>query len=36
MLEPMGAFFEKRLDGYDRHMMTNIASAEEFYPFTAR
>ena len=35
MLEPMGAFFEKRLDGYDRHMMTNIASAEEFYPFTA-
>ena len=36
MLEPMGAFFEKRLEGYDRHMMLNIASAEEFYPFTAR
>ena len=35
MLEPMGAFFEKRLNGYDQHMMTNIASAEEFYPFTA-
>ena len=36
MLEKMSDFFEKRLDGYDRHMMTNIASAEEFYPFTAR
>ena len=36
MLEKMGAFFEARLDGYDRHMMTNIESAEEFYPFTAR
>ena len=36
MLEKMGAFFESRLDGYDAHMMTNIESAEEFYPFTAR
>ena len=36
MLEKMGAFFEARLDGYDQHMMTNIQSAEEFYPFTAR
>lgn len=36
MLEKMGAFFEARLDGYDQHMMTNIDSAEEFYPFTAR
>ena len=36
MLEKMGAFFEARLDGYDRHMMTNIEAAEEFYPFTAR
>ena len=36
MLEKMGAFFETRLDGYDAHMMTNIESAEEFYPFTAR
>ena len=36
MLEKMGGFFEARLDGYDAHMMTNIASAEEFYPFTAR
>ena len=36
MLEKMSDFFETRLDGYDEHMMTNIASAAEFYPFTAR
>lgn len=36
MLEKMDAFFESRLEGYDEHMMTNIASADEFYPFTAR
>lgn len=36
MLEKMGDFFENRLDGYDEHMRTNIASAEEFYPFTAK
>lgn len=36
MLEKMSDFFEARLDGYDAHMMTNIASAAEFYPFTAR
>ena len=36
MLEKMRDFFEARLDGYDQHMMTNIASATEFYPFTAR
>ena len=35
MLERMGDFFEARLDGYDTHMMTNIAFAAEFYPFTA-
>ena len=35
MLERMSDFFEKRLDGYDEHMMTNIESADEFYPFTA-
>ena len=35
MLEKMAAFFEARLDGYDAHMMTNIESAREFYPFTA-
>ena len=35
MLEKMGAFFDARLDGYDQHMLTNIESAREFYPFTA-
>ena len=36
MLEKMGAFFEARLEGYDAHMLTNIQSADEFYPFTAK
>ena len=36
MLEKMSDFFEARLDGYDEHMMTNIESADKFYPFTAR
>ena len=36
MLEKMSDFFETRLDGYDEHMMTNIESANEFYPFTAK
>ena len=36
MLEKMSDFFEARLDGYDEHMLTNIESAGEFYPFTAR
>ena len=35
MLERMSDFFEKRLNGYDEHMLTNIESAREFYPFTA-
>ena len=35
MLERMSEFFENRLDGYDEHMLTNIESAWEFYPFTA-
>ncbi len=35
MLEKMSDFFEKRLDGYDKHMLTDIESADEFYPFTA-
>ena len=35
MLERMCDFFEARLEGYDAHMMTNIPSAAEFYPFTA-
>ena len=36
MLEKMSDFFEARLDGYDEQMMTNIESANEFYPFTAK
>jgi tRNA (cmo5U34)-methyltransferase len=36
MLEKMRDFFEARLDGYDEHMLTNIESATEFYPFTAK
>ena len=35
MLEKMSDFFENRLDGYDEHMMTNIESASEFYPYTS-
>ena len=35
MLEKMADFFEKRLDGYDQHMLANIESAREFYPYTA-
>ena len=34
-LEKMSDFFEARLEGYDEHMLKNIASATEFYPFTA-
>ena len=35
MLEKMNEFFNKRLDGYDEHMMTTIESSDMFYPFTA-
>ncbi len=35
MLEKMNDFFDKRLDGYDEHMMTNIESSDVFYPYTA-
>ena len=35
MLEKMSDFFEKRLDGYDEHMLNAIESAREFYPYTA-
>lgn len=35
MLERMDAFFEKRLDGYDEHMRTNVDDEGEFYAFTA-
>ena len=31
----MDAFFAARIDGYDRHMRTEIEGAAEFYPFTA-
>lgn len=31
----MNEFFDKRLDGYDEHMMSNIDSADVFYPYTA-
>ena len=36
MLEKMSDFFEARLEGYDEHMLNNIESAREFYPFTAK
>ena len=35
MLEKMSAFFESRLNGYDEHMLNEIDSAKDFYPFTA-
>ena len=35
MLEKMNEFFNKRLDGYDEHIMTTIESSDVFYPFTA-
>lgn len=34
-MEKMSEFFEKRLAGYDEHMLTEIEGAAEFYPFTA-
>jgi len=34
-LERMNDFFAARLDGYDRHMMSDIEGAQEFYPYTA-
>ncbi len=34
-LEKMDDFFERRLDGYDEHMLRDIEGAAEFYPFTA-
>ena len=36
MLEKMGDFFDRRLDGYEEHQLTEIDSAGEFYRFTAR
>ena len=32
----MRDFFEKRMNGYDAHMMNNIESARLFYPYTAQ
>lgn len=35
MLEEMAAFFEKRLEGYEAHMLEAIEGATAFYPYTA-
>lgn len=35
MLEKMDEFFEKRMSGYDEHMLNEIEGAKEFYRFTA-
>ena len=35
MLERMGEFFDARLEVYDAHMLNEIESAREFYPYTA-
>ena len=35
MLEKMNEFFDARINGYEEHMLNNIESAQEFYPFTA-
>lgn len=35
MLEKMGEFFDRRLDGYEEHQLGTIDNAREFYPFTA-
>lgn len=35
MLEKMNEFFDKRLDGYDEHMLTEIETSDVFYPYTA-
>ena len=34
-LEEMGSFFDSRLEEYDRHQLTEIEGAGEFYRFTA-
>ena len=35
MLEQMGEFFDRRLEGYEEHQLTAIAGAAQFYPYTA-
>ena len=32
----MPEFFDNRIEDYDKHMLSCIVGAEEFYPFTAR
>lgn len=34
-LERMDAFFDARVEGYDQHMLRDIAGASAFYPYTA-
>lgn len=36
MLEKMDDFFNNRIDSYEEHQLNMIASAKEFYPFTAK
>ena len=36
MLEKMAEFFDNRIEDYDKHMLSCIVGAEEFYPFTAK
>lgn len=36
MLEKMGEFFDRRLDYYEEHQLNCIASAKEFYRYTAK
>lgn len=36
MLEKMDVFFEKRLAGYDEHMLNDIEGAAGFYAYTAK
>ena len=35
-LEPMAEFFDRRVDGYEEHMMTNVDGAGEYYAETAK
>lgn len=35
MLEKMGEFFDKRIDGYEEYQLSVIDGSREFYPFTA-
>lgn len=35
MLEKMGEFFDKRINGYEEHQLTCIEGAQAFYPYTA-